>query len=196
MVGGSFVTRSPMRKKFSKPRASTSTMPSFNVTCRFSKDFSYLLSSNWGGSKSSDQATQIARRVLKLLRFCYPAADLAWEITDSAIDSSIACTRQFIDFMDWDRWKMGYTGTIAYINVLGNAIDFRKSNGGYKDMLNVVEILLSRTRKSLSEKMCTEWNTTLDFDYSDKLVCWASLDEMQSVLPYHQPRFTQIIYNR
>ena len=41
--------------------------------------------------------------------------------------------------------------------------------------------------------MRAEWNTTLDVDYLDKLGCWATLDEMQSVLPYHQPRFTRII---
>ena len=73
---------------------------------------------------------------------------------------------------------------------------YRKSNGGFKtckDILDVVQILLSRTRKLLPKKMRTEWNTTLDVNYLDKLGCWASLDEMQSVLPYHQPRFTQII---
>ena len=41
--------------------------------------------------------------------------------------------------------------------------------------------------------MRVEWNTTLDVNYLDKLGCWATLDEMQSDLPYHQPRFTQII---
>ena len=91
---------------------------------------------------------------------------------------------------------MKYPGTIAYINTLGDAIDYRKSNRGFKackDVLEVVEILLSRTRKSISKKMRTEWNTTLDVDYMDKLGCWATFDEMQSVLSYHQPRFTRII---
>ena len=39
----------------------------------------------------------------------------------------------------------------------------------YKDILEVLEILLSRTRKLISKKMRTEWNTTLDVDYLDNL---------------------------
>ena len=141
-------------------------MPSFDVTCRFGKDFSHWLTSDWRGSKSAKQATQIAPRVLKFLRFCYPDADSNWNITKSAIDSSIACTRQLIKFTGCVRnqWQMGYPGTIAYINALGDAIDYRKSNGGFKackDILDVVEILLI---KSLSKKMRAKWNTTLDVD--------------------------------
>ena len=186
------------RNRHIKLRASTSTMPSFDLTSRFGKDFSHWLTSDWGGSKSSEQATQIARRVLKFLRFCYPDAEQSWDITEDAIDSSIACTRQLTEFISCvrEQWQMGYPGTIAYINALGDAIDYRKSKGGFKackDVLDVVEILLSRTRKSISKKMRAEWNTTLDVDYLDKLGCWATLEEIQSVLPYHQPRFMRII---
>ena len=121
-----------------------------------------------------EQATQIARRVLKFLRYCYPDADSNWNITESAIDSSIACTRQLYKFINCvrDRWQMGYPGTIAYMNTLGDAIDYRKSNEGFKickDILDVVEILLSRNRESHSKKMRAEWNTTLDVDYLHKL---------------------------
>ena len=170
------------------------------LTSRFGKDFSQWLTSDWASSKSVEQATQIARSVLKFLCFCYPDADSNWNITESAIDSSIARTRQLTEFIGcvWDRWQVGYPGTIGYTNALGDAIDYRKSNWGFKackDVLDVVEILLSRTRKSLSKKMHAEWNTTLDVDYLDKLECLATLNEMQCIMPYHQPRFTGIIVN-
>ena len=64
---------------------------------------------------------------------------------------------------------------------ISDAINFREGNGGFKtskDLLDGVEILLSRTYKSLSKKMLAEWNTTLDVDYLDNLGCLASLDEM------------------
>ena len=122
------------RDRHIKPRASTSTMPSFDLTSRFGKDFVHWLTSDWGGSKSAEQATQIARRVLKFLRFWYPDADSNWNITESAIGSSMACTRHLTEFIGCirDQWQMGYPGTIAYINALGDAIDYRKSNGGFK----------------------------------------------------------------
>ena len=101
----------------------------------------------------------------------------------------------FIDCLQ-DLWQMGNPGAIAYINALSDAINFRKSNGGFKtciDILDLVEILPSKTRKSLSKKIHAEWKTTLDVDYLNKLGFWSSLDEMQSVLPNHQPRFTQMM---
>ena len=59
-----------------------------------------------------EQATQIVLRVLKFICFCYPNADLNWNIAESAIDSSIACTRQLTEFIDvsktdgrWDTQK-------------------------------------------------------------------------------------------
>ena len=122
------------RDRHIKPRASTSMMPSFDVTSRFSKDFSHWLTSDWGSSKSAEQATQITQRVLKFLRFWYPDADSNWNITESAIGSSMACTRHLTEFIGCirDQWQMGYPGTIAYINALGDSIDYRKSNGGFK----------------------------------------------------------------
>ena len=101
------------RNRHCKCRASTSTMSSFDVTSRFGKDFSHWLTSNWGGSKSAEQAMQIARRVLKFLRFCYPDADSNWNITESAIDSSKACTRQLTEVIGCVRnqWKMEYLKT-------------------------------------------------------------------------------------
>ena len=114
------------RTRHCKRRASTSTMPSFDVTSRFCKYFSHWLTSDWGGSKSAEQTTQTARRVLKFLRFCYPHADSNWNIIESEIDSSLPCTRQLAEFIGCvrDQWHMGYPGTIAYINSLGDAIDY------------------------------------------------------------------------
>ena len=72
---------------YCKRRASTSTMPSFEMTSRFDKDFSHWFTSDWGGSKSAEQATQIAGRLLKFLHFCSPDPDSNWNITESAINS-------------------------------------------------------------------------------------------------------------
>ena len=96
-------------------------------------------------------------------------ADSNWNIAKSAIDSSIACTRQLTEFICCVRnqWQMGYPGTIAYINALGDAIDFRKSNGGFKackDILDVVEMLLSRLYHFL--KRCAQNGTPLWMRYS------------------------------
>lgn len=181
-------------------RASTVAMPSFDSTCSFSKNFSEWLQSDWGGSKSSLQAQQVARRVLKFLRFCYPDQEPNWEVCTSAIDSSITCTKQITRFMCElkETWNLRYSACIGYLNSLADAIDYRKCCGAFastRDILDVVDVLLTRTRRSLARKMRVQWNTLLDIDFLAKQNCWASLSQLQSVLPYHLPRFTSIIQN-
>ena len=75
IFSGKMITTRPDRNWHWKPRASTSTMSSFNVTSRFGNYFLHSVSSNWVGSRRSGQATQIVRRVLKFLCFCYPDTD-------------------------------------------------------------------------------------------------------------------------
>ena len=43
--------------------------------------------------------------------------------------------------------------------------------------------------------MRCEWNVVLSVDYLSKINCWASLDDMQMVIPYHGERFAQILSN-
>lgn len=81
---------------------------------------------------------------------------------------------------------------------MSHLLDFRRLSIGSNESINgftVSEIYLSRVKKTLSKEMKAEWTTVLSIDYLTKLNCWATLDELQQVIPYHGDRFTQILLN-
>ena len=179
-------------------RAKTSAMPSFEKECNFAKDFFKWLTGDSGGAKSTLQANQIVARVLKYLKFCLSDAETDFNVPNTAVDYNISCTKVLSDFMDSLRleWKLGYSGVIGYVNAIEHAIDFRQSVGGFihcRDVLNIVEIYMSRTKKALARKMRLEWNKMLDIDFLDKQGCWASFEDLQKVVPFHEKRFVDII---
>ena len=189
------------REAMTKARSSTRSMESFSEKCKFSVAFTRWITSEWGGSKSRSQADQIAKRVLKFLRFCYPDAERDWDIQNEAIDSVLMCPEQLTEFITAAKndWVLGYSGLVGFVNAISDAIDFRKASGAVsvfnRDVLGIVEILLSRTRRSLAKKMRVEWHALLDVEFLNAKGCWATLDELQSVIPYHKARFDQIMKN-
>ena len=179
-------------------RRRTIEMPSFNTQVPFAKKFTRWLESESGGSKSSPQANQITRRVLKYLKFCFDDADSEWDIPDTLVEYCIACTKMLTDFLRSlkEKWELGYSGIIGYLHAIADAIEFSVSYGGFKegrDIVNVMEIFINRTRKALSKKMRIEWNHILDIDYLEKQGCWATYEDLQTVIPHHEPRFVSII---
>ena len=179
-------------------RKSTTDMPSFNMNIPFAKKLTEWLVSDSGGSKSAQQASQITRRVLKYLKFCFEDADSEWDVPDTLVEYCIAFTKMLTDFLRSlkEKWELGYAGLIGYLHAISDAIDFSVTCGGFKegrDIVNVMEIFITRTRKAIGKKMRVEWNHILDIDYLEKQGCWASYENLQTVVPYHEPRFLAII---
>ena len=191
------------REMMSKSRSTTRYMDSFNsATSTFYAKFTRWIRSEWGGSKTRTHAEQIGTRVLKYIKFCYPDADPDWDVPTDAVDSVLMCPEQITDFVSAlkTHWKLGYAGCVGFVNALGEALDFRKScgavssvNNKFSDVIGMVEILLSRTRKSLAKKMRIDWNSSLDVDFLAAKNCWATLEELQRVIPYHKEKFDRIM---
>ncbi|WP_215897084.1 hypothetical protein, partial [Acinetobacter baumannii] len=81
------------------------------------------------------------------------------------------------------------------MNALSHMVDFRQvqANSGDKSVnFTATEIFLSRIKESLTKKMKAEWTTILSVEYLEKLNCWAKLDQLPHVIPYHSDKFTQI----
>ena len=57
------------------------------------------------------------------------------------------------------------------------------------------QIYLDRVRKCLTKQMKVEWNTVLSVDSLSSINCWAMLDDLQKVIPFHAEKFTQILLN-
>ena len=57
------------------------------------------------------------------------------------------------------------------------------------------EIYLQRVKRFLSKKMKLQWNAVLNIDYLNSINCWATLADLQKVIPFHANRYKQIILN-
>ena len=173
-------------------------MPSFQRDCSFDKTFKSWLCSAVGGSKSYKQSSQVSCRVLKFLKFCCQDCNQEWDVPMSIVDyciGSISSISDFIDYLKRD-WSVGYAGVIGYMNSLSHVLDFRRMNSPALNETYVVsEIYIDRVKKTLARKMRCEWNVLLSVEYLSKVDCWASLEDMQSVIPHHGERFAQILLN-
>ena len=83
---------------------------------------------------------------------------------------------------------MGHSGQLGYINALYDLIDYRKYQGVTSQVLqnfSVVEMLLRKARKCVSKKMRIQWNSELDIESLEKRGHWATLENLQDVIPFN-----------
>ena len=175
-------------------------MPMFLKTCRLAVNFKSWLTSPGGGGKGSIQADQIVTKILKYTKFCCNDVCTSWEIPDPVMDYCIGSVTMLSGFVDYIQveWKVGYSGTIGYMNAISHMLDYRRSCGVCQTNLSIFvasEIYLSRIKKFLSRNMKEEWTKILNIDYLNSINCWASLEDLQRVIPFHCNRYKQIIIN-
>ena len=181
-------------------RSQTSEMPSFVKTCVVYKLFTKWLESPGGSLKSRLQADQIASRVLKFLKFCCQDVCPTWDVTFDVIDYCLGCIQLLSDYVNHlqTQWNVGFSGTIGHVNALSHLLDFRRmSEKRHENGQSFVpaEIYLQRVKKSLTKKMRSEWHVLLTIEYLSSISCWATLEDLQMVIPYHGDRFAQTLIN-
>ena len=181
-------------------RSRTTDMPMFSKNCTLHKDFSKWLTSPVGGGKSEDQATQISVRTLKYMKFCCEDMPSDSDFSYCIVDYYVVSMEMIGQFIDYTRneWRLGYPGILGYMHALTHLLDFRRMNKADKEnnhLFLTCEVYLSRIKKTLSRKMSIEWNTVLSIDHLTKINCWATLEEIQQVIPFHSNRFAQIMIN-
>ena len=167
----------------------------FLKTCSLHKTFKRWLTSPGGGSKSNIQAEQVGCRVLKYLKFCCQDVSKEWEIPESVVDYCLGSVTLISDFINYlkDTWNVGYAGVIGYINSLSHLLDFRRVASADNSNIPVfiaAEIYMDRVKKCMSKRMRAEWNLLLSIEYLSKINCWATLEDLQTVIPYHGDTFT------
>lgn len=82
------------------------------------------------------------------------------------------------------------------MNAIGHMLDFRRSfneTNGAKYI--ATKIYLQRVKRYLFKKMKTSWNELLSIEYLNSINCWATLKDLQLVIPYHCNKYMQIVKN-
>ena len=182
-------------------RVKTSNMPMFLKNCTIGQSFKKWLQSPGGGGKMESQADQILCKILKYFKFCCTDVLPSWDIPESAADYCLGSLVMMSDFIEHlqKQWHLGYSGIIGYMNAIGHMLDYRRSCNNFEQanvsVFIATEIYLQRVKRYLSKKMKIHWNNVLSVDYLNSIKCWASLEDLQKVIPFHSNRYKQIILN-
>lgn len=180
------------------PKASTSAMPAFSKECKVAIDFKSWLCSPGGSSKSHTQADQIVTKLLKFTKFCCDDMPCSAEVKIKVVDFCVNSVTMIEEFMDYltKHWRVGNAGKISYLNSFCHYMDYQRSKGNITEKLSqfmAAEVFITRAKRSYNKNMRLEWNTNLAIETFEKLNCWATLAELQNVIPYHRTRFEQIV---
>ena len=94
-----------------------------------------------------------------------------------------------------ENWKFG-PAQLSYLHAISDLIDFRKAHEASADALKnfaISEVYLTRGKKFLARQKKMEWSRDLDLDSLISANCWAFLEEMEKVIPYHLDEFKYVV---
>ena len=75
-------------------------------------------------------------------------------------------------------------------------IDYRKSQGisaNTQRNFTIAEIYICREKRTLTRRKWIEWSEELTVENLEAVNAWATLEELQQVIPYHFPRCTEVL---
>ena len=181
-----------------KRKVSTHKIPAFSLAEGMGKEFLDWLKTPCGGGKSTKQAVQSGRRSMKFLMASLGDTEVEKHVSDEFMDCCLGSPAIIINFIKviTEYWKVSSSAALNYMKSIGDLMDFRKANGVTDDVLRsftVGEVYIRRGKENLSKKKRVEYSRNLDLE---QLICrqsWASVEEMEEVIPYHSPRYQHII---
>jgi hypothetical protein len=179
-------------------RFKTFDLPFFPENCKIAKDFRNWICSVGGGGKDLNQAQQICKKMLKFAKFCCKDVVESAEITKSILEycvGSVEHVELFLKHLDED-CELGKPGVISYLQALNHCLDFIRYQGITSSKMSAflaTEVYLSRAKQCLRKKMRVEWNTLLSIEHFESINCWATLADLQRVIPFYTDKYEQIV---
>eukprot|EP00795_Rhopilema_esculentum_P009819 gene9819-18392_t len=176
----------------------TTKRPHFSISEGVGKQYVDWLCAVCGGGLSAAQATQNATRVMKFLKFC--SEDDEDNLTEQLVDYSIGSAGLICSFIEHigKEWGLGSSAQFGYLQAITDLIDFRKSSGLSTTVLGnlaVSEVYINRGKKALAKRKIREWSKNLSIEVLSGCNQWATMEEMERVIPYHLPRYKDVLTN-
>ena len=174
---------------------------SYSIDDGIGKDFCEWLTSDLGGGRNAKDAKLSAKRAMKFLFHAtgcaeVPSDELTSIFVDFASGSALIITN-FVKTMQ-EQWLLGPSGAYNYLSSIQEIMDFRKSQGVSDEVLRnyaVTEVYLRRGKRNLAKKQKAQWTRNYDLETLIAKDSWATLEEMEEVIPHHLPRFKRVIEN-
>ena len=179
-------------------RASTATRPSFSIDKGIGKEFLDWLCTSCGGGKTEREAKQIAKRALKFLMECSGENESDVHLSHDLIDCCLGSATIIMRFLVTieTEWKLSSSSSLSYVKSITDLLDFRKASGVTDNNLRcftITEVYLRRAKENLRKKKNVECTRKFDLETLIARDSWATLEEMENVIPYHIEKFKRLI---
>ena len=183
----------PVRKK-----AHTATKPAFSMDEGIGLEYIKWLKTTCGGGKSEKEAKQIGKRIMKFLMHAIGSNESSNELDYDFIDCCLSSPSIIVSFLKVleEDWKLSSSGSLNYVTSIEDMVDFRKAHRVSDNTLRcftVTEVYLRRTKVNLRKRKNFECNRNLDLEMLIAKDSWASIEEMEMVVPYHMKSFKDVI---
>ena len=187
-----------LSKEKQKRKSTTHNIPAYSLKEGMGKEFLDWLKTPCGGGKSMKQAVQAGRRAMKFLMASLGDTEVDKCVSDEFIDCCLGSPAIVINFFKvlTEEWKISSSAALNYMKSINDLMDWRKASGISDDVLRsftVTEVYIRRGKENLSKQKKLEYSRDLDLE---QLICrqsWASVDEMEQVIPYHAPRYKYVL---
>ena len=179
-------------------KASTVKKPFYSMEEGIGKDFFQWLCTSCGGGKSQKEAKQVAKRALKFLMNSTGENESDIPLSNELIDCCLGSAAIIIRFLTVleKEWKLSFSGALNYIRSIEDLVDFRKASGVTDSNLRcftVTEVYLRRAKENFRKKKHLECTRNFDLETLIARESWATLEEMETVIPYHIGNFKRIV---
>ena len=186
------------QKHSERQKSTTHKIPAFSLTEGLGKEFLFWLSTPCGGGKSKKQGYQIGRRGMKFLMSAMGETEVGKSISEEYIDWCLGTPTIIINFLRLitEEWGLSSSAALNYMKAINDLLDFRKSNGVTDDVLRsfaVSEVYIRRGKENLAKQKKLEYSRNLDLEKLIARDSWATIGEMEEVIPYHTPKYQYVL---
>ena len=182
----------------SQLKASTHKKLSFSIEKGAGLDFVRWLQTPCGGGKRLKEATQIGKRGMKFLMSSLGENEDGVGAQESYIDCCVGSPAMLMRFLKliMEEWGLKSAASLAYMQAITDLCDFRKCHGVADPTLRqfaVTEVYLRRSRSTLQRRKNLEYSRNLDLESLIARDSWASLEDIEKVIPYHSPKYRYVV---
>ena len=187
-----------IQKEKGKMKQTTHTVPAFSLDDGVGKLFLDWLVTPCGGGKTSKEAIQIGRRAMKFLMASLGESEVERYVKEEYVDCCLGSPSVVITFIQTitEEWGLTSSAALNYLKSMCDLLDFRKANGVSDAVLRtftVTEVYLRRGKENLAKKKRMQYSRNLDLESLIARDSWATIGEMELVIPYHTPKFKMIL---
>ena len=179
-------------------RNSTHKIPAFSLETGIGLEFLNWLQTPCGGGKKANDAKHIGRRAMKFLMVAFDETTEESVLSTDYVDCCLGSPNIIMSFLKliMEKWGLQSSAALSYMKSIGDLLDFRKANGVTDNVLRnftVSEVYIRRGKENLAKRKKLEYSRNLELESLISRNSWASLEDMEKVIPFHSPKYQSIV---